>query len=328
MSLQEKILKLKLDAAMAARHVSFWEKQIAAYGEIKATEAYTALGLNHLGTKSFDYDGLTLRREPRETEKIAVKGVSQAQESSKEKITTILLELRTELISDGLKGIKKLEPATYHELTLSASSEIRESLRDRLLKVYQQGRLLVASELGRKAATFSISNKPHRYHFSDDELISPCNCSSEEKDAVRDEEFDLLDDLVDLTDSRVINEVQVRIAAAAARHRLLGLTGAAFWKAVEDEVRLGSVSYIDRAATGAANKVISIGRYDEMRDRADDIERYEQSELLDQNTCDPCAADDGKESSNIDDLPGAPNPSCEGGDYCRGFIVAIAEGNM
>lgn len=313
MSLQEKVLKLRMDAVIAARHAAFWQKAIDTHGETKATAFYTHLGLNHIEKKSFDFDGLTLRREPRETEKIAVKGVSQAQASSKEKIGTILLKLREELILDGLKGIKKLEPATYHELTLTASPEIRQSLRDRLLKVYKQGRLLVIQELV-KAKTlqsdFNSADPPILYF----------------KDAVRDEEFDLLDDLVDLTDSRVVNEVQVRIAAAAARHRLLGLTGAAFWKAVEDEVRLGSVSYIDRAATGAANKSINIGREDEAQDRKGQWETIEYSSILDSNCCDICAAADGQESADGSDLDPAPNPDCLGMDWCRCFWVYIAEG--
>lgn len=295
MSLQEKVLSLKLQAAMAARHATFWSKAIETHGEEKATAFYTHLGLNHLEKKSVDFDGLTLRREPRETEKMAVKGVSQAQETSKEKIATVLLSLRTELITDGLKDIKKLKPATYHELTLQASSESRESLRDRLVKVYRQGRILVATELGKK-------------------------------EAVREDEFDLLDDLVDVTNSRIANDVQARIIAAATRYRLLlGDEGAALWKAVEDEIRLGSVSYIDRAATGLANKVINIGRADEAEDRKGEWEKVEYSALLDPNVCGPCAAEDGQEAENESELTPAPNPSCEGGDWCRCFHVWTAE---
>lgn len=307
-SLQEKVLKLRMDAVVAARHAAFWQKLITEHGEEKATAFYTHLGLNHLEKKSIEWEGLKLSREPKEYEKLCVKGVSQAQESSKEQIGTILLKLREELISDGLKGIKKLDPATYHELTLQASSEIRESLRDRLIRVHRQGRLLVAAEL-RKAKNNGLDYIEIKQDDSEDE-------------------FDELDTLTDLTDSKVINETQARLTAAAARAAFIGLTGAAFIEFIQQQMADGSVSYIDKAATGAANKVINLGRYSEMRSRADSIERYEQSEILDQNTCPPCAADDGKESDNIDDLPGAPNPDCEGGDYCRGFIVAIAEGSV
>jgi len=299
MSLQEKVLKLRMDAAIAMRHASFWQKAITEHGEEKATAFYTHLGLNHLEKKSVEFDGLTLRREPRETEKIAVKGVHQAQESGKEAIGKILLELRASLISDGLKGIKKLDPATYHELTLSVSPESRTSLRDRLIAVHAQGRKLVAAEL---------------------------NKTKEAKPKPIADEFELLDDLVDVTDSRIANDVQSRIIAATTRYRLLGLGDAALWKAVEDEIRMGSVSYVDRAATGLANQVINIGRSDEASRLG--FERVEYSALLDQNVCGPCAAEDGKEADNEDDLAPAPNPECEGGDWCRCFHVFIAEGNM
>lgn len=307
MGLQQKVLQLKLQGAMAVRHALWWEKQISIHGETKATAFYTSLGLNHLEKKSVEFDGLTLRREPRETEKIAVKGVSQAQESSKEKITTILLELRPELISDGLKGIKKLEPATYHELTLTASSEIRTSLRDRLIRVHRDGRELVIAELNRQSKSIAA------------EKICPVRFKQDDEG----DEFDELDTLTDLTDARVANDVQSRIIAAAARFALLGLVGAVLIEAIQKEMADGSVSYIDRAAGEAANKVVALGRYAEMRDRSDSIERYEYSALLDSNTCFSCSSEDGKEAPSLDGLEETPNPSCDGGGACRCFIVAI-----
>lgn len=294
MSLQQKILRLKMDALVAARHASFWQQAIDHHGETKATAFYTHLGLNHLERKSFEYDGLTLSREPNEHEKVAVKGVAQAQENSQEAIGKLLLSLRGELIAVGLRGIGKLRPATLHELVLTPSKESRAELRDRLIKVHRQGRLLVVAELGRKEAVPD------------------------------DDDFDELDDLTSLTGSRVANDVQARIIDATTRYSLLGLTGKELLAAVESEMAGGSVAYIDRAARGLANRVINLGRSDEMAARADDIERYEQSALLDQNVCDPCAADDGQSADNPDDLPGGPNPGCLGSDQCRCFVVAVA----
>lgn len=292
MSLQEKIHTLNLRAALAARHAAFWQKCITEHGEEKATAFYSHLGLNHLEKKSFEWEGLQLSREPKEHEKICVKGIANAQESSKEAIGKILLALREELISDGLKGIKKLEPATYHELTLQASKESRSGLRDRLVKVHKQGRLLVAAELGRK-------------------------------EAVPEDDFDDLDMLTDLTDSRVANDVQARIIDAATRHRLLGLTGNELLTAVQNEITAGTVTYIDRASRGLASKVINIGRSDEAERRSDDWDRVEYSALLDQNVCEPCAAEDGQTASSESGLEDTPNPACLGGDLCRCFHVWI-----
>lgn len=289
---------------MAAKHASFWQRAIDTHGEPKALAFYEHLGLNHLERKGYEWEGLTLSREPKEHEKIAVKGIHQAQESSKEAVTKILLELRTELISDGLKGIKKLKPANYHELTLQASPDSRLSLRDRLIEVHKQGRLLVSTELGQNS------------------IGAPKTPAKAVETSIDD--FDDLDLLTDLTNGRVVNDVASRIIAAAQRYSLLGLTGKALTEAVQGEINSGSVSYIDRAATGVANQVISLGRRDEAQNRSDDWERIEYSALLDQNVCDPCSSADGETATNEDDLTPAPNPDCAGGDWCRCFHVFIA----
>lgn len=294
MSLQEKVLKLKLDAAVALRHASFWQRAIDEHGEDKATKFYKHLGLNHLEEKTFEWEGLKLSRPPTVAELKSVRGVASAQESAREQIGTILLSLRTQLISDGLKGIKPLAPNDYHTLTLRASPESRSRLRDRLIKVHRQGRILVATELGKKQD-------------------------------VPDDEFDDLDTLTDVTDSRVANDVQSRLVGAATRFTLLGLTGAALMSAIQSEIEAGSISYIDRASTGLANKVINIGREDEAERRRDEWSRVEYSALLDANVCEPCAAEDGQEAENEADLTPVPNPSCLGGDWCRCFHVFINE---
>lgn len=297
MTLQEKVLNLKLEAATAARLAMFWEKQLHTHGEQKTEAFYTHLGLNHIERKGFEWEGLTLSREPKEHEKLCVKGIANAQEASKEQIGKVLLSLRTELIAQGVEAIQTLAPKDYHTLILEVPEGSKADLRARLEKVYRQGRKLVASELGKK-------------------------------EALPEEEFDfeLLDDLADITDSRIVNDVQTRITAAAARYRLLGLGDAALWKAVEDEIRLGSVSYIDRASQGLANRVINIGRRDEAESRRGEWERVEYSAILDSNVCDPCAAEDGQEATNEEELEPVPNASCPG--ECRCFHVYVAEGNM
>lgn len=294
MSLQEKILKLKLDALVAARHASFWQKAIDEHGEEKATRFYTHLGLNHLEKKSIEWEGLQLSREPEEHEKIAVKGIAGAQESAKESIGKILLNLRETLIADGLKAIKKLKPATYHELTLHAPKEPRAELRERLIKVHRQGRMLITAELGKKAAVLD------------------------------DDEFDDLDELVDVTLSRVVNDIQSRITMSATEGVMLGRSGNDLLASIASTVNTGSVTYIDRTAGGISNRVIGIGRRDEMRQRLNDIERYEYSSLLDVNTCNNCAELDGTTATSMDDLPEVPLAECDGGSLCRCFIIAIA----
>lgn len=51
------------------------------------------------------------------------------------------------------------------------------------------------------------------------------------------------------------------------------------------------------------------------------------SELLDANTCEPCAAIDGKEYADLaeaqQDYPGGGFMDCDGGPRCRGTVVAV-----
>lgn len=314
MSLKAKVLQLKMEAAMAARLAHGWQKCIDRHGEEKATAFYTHLGLNHLEKKSFEWEGLKLSREPKEHEKIAVKGVANAQENSQEAIGKILMNLREELISDGLKGIKKLKPQNLHELTLTPSKESRSDLRDRLVKVHKQGRNLVATELSASKGLIPLHGVwPHE-----------CPIDFGTKAAAEDE-FDELDDLTDLTESRVANDVQARIIDATSRYTLLGLTGKELLSAVEKEMNAGSVTYIDRAARGLASRVINIGRADEAEARSDEWDRVEYSALLDANVCEPCAGEDGQTAASEDDLQPAPNPECLGGDLCRCFHVYVRD---
>lgn len=294
MTLTEKLNLLRASGLSAIRVADGWLKQVDKHGEQKVEAFYRHIGLNHIERKGIEWEGLTLSREPKDAEKIAVKGIAQAQDLSKELLIKVLNETRRELLSDGLQGIVKYSPANYHALILQVSSESRTRLRDRLMEVYKQGRILVQTELNR-------ANKQNG------------------------DDFDELDDLVDLTDSRLANDVQSRIIAAAARFSLLGLADAALNDAINRELQEGSTNYIDRAATGLANRTISIGRGDEMEDHADEIDRYQYSAILDVNTCGPCLEDDGLEASDADDLPDTPNPECEGLDYCRCFQVAIIE---
>lgn len=295
--LANKVDQLKHEVIVADRIASFWQKQIEFYGEQKAEAFYRKLGLNHLETKQFEWEGLTLSREPTDIEKLCIKSVAAAQDTSRATINRILSVLRTDLINQGMKDVKTLAPADYHSLVLDIPADNRTTLRNYLDRVFIQGERLVAAELAKQQ-------------------IKQGNMTSGDDD--------LLDELTDLTTSRVANDVQARITAAAARYSLLGLSGSELWKAVEDDLKVGSVSYIDRASTGLANRVINLGREREAEDSKDEIDHVEYSAILDQNTCGPCSEADGETATNEDDLTPAPNPDCEGGDWCRCFHVYIA----
>lgn len=293
MSLQAKILQLKLEAALAVRHANGWQKLIDLYGEQQATDFYTHLGLNHLPAKSYVYDGLTLNREPKPHEALYVKAIAQAQESAKERLSTMMQAIRNELVNDAVERLASLSPAKYHTLIVTVGKAGRILLRDLVTATFNDGRLLIQTQRGAKA---------------DDTL---------------DEFDDELDTLTDITTSRLANDVQARVTGAATRFALLGQSGDMLINSVTDEMRAASISYIDRAATGLANVTLNMGRSAEASKF--DWQRVEYSGILDANICGPCAAADGETASDEGDLTPAPNPECEGYDNCRCFHVFVQD---
>lgn len=295
MTLEQKVAKLKADATQAYRLAAWYERAGKEHGWSKLEAFYLhKLHLNGIEVKGVEWEGLKLSRQPSPSEAIAVKGVAQTQDSAKSAISDILLQLRADQVSDGLKRIERLPPQKYHTLVLQVPAQYPQSLNDRLIAIYRDARGLVQREL-------------ERQKFKQDE----------------DDEFDEAEELTGVTLARVTNDVQARIIAAAARAALLGLTGAALIAAISSEVQTGSISYIDRTATGLANRTIAIGRTDEAESHRDDWERVEYSAILDANVCGPCAAEDGQEASDEADLQPVPNPECEGGDWCRCFHVYV-----
>lgn len=292
--LNSKVEQLERDVVTAHRIASFWREQIDLYGEAQAEGFYRSLGLNHLESKSIEWEGLKLSRQPSEVEKRCVKGIAEAQDASQKSVADDLLKLRTGLIKSGLETIKDLPPADYYTLTLTPSSSA--DLRASLESVFKTGRKLVAQELSGQKRSVPL---------------------------LTDDDEDELDEITDLAVSRVVNDTQAKIAEAVARYRLMGLRGSALWQAVDDEMERGSVAYIERLARGTSARVLNFGRAREAQDRNDEWRLVEYSALLDPNVCGPCAADDGKSASNESDLTPVPNPECEGGDFCRCFHVFV-----
>lgn len=88
-----------------------------------------------------------------------------------------------------------------------------------------------------------------------------------------------------------------------------------------------SVAAIEDQARQAANVTHGIGRRDAQTALPEPAEVY-ASELLDRNTCGPCADLDGTEYDTLEDglmdYPGAGGYiGCEGGSRCRGTLVVV-----
>lgn len=86
-----------------------------------------------------------------------------------------------------------------------------------------------------------------------------------------------------------------------------------------------SDALLNRAAEGAIARAELTGRTDQIRE-APPTNIY-ASELLDANTCDNCEVVDGTEYASLDDAlgdyPSGGYMDCQGGEACRGTLVAV-----
>jgi hypothetical protein len=82
---------------------------------------------------------------------------------------------------------------------------------------------------------------------------------------------------------------------------------------------------VSDAARGATSESFNLGRNLGAQAQAGDISQVVRTEILDQNTCDPCARVDGTSvEMNSDEYFALMPPNlCEGRDLCRGFYVYV-----
>jgi hypothetical protein len=94
-------------------------------------------------------------------------------------------------------------------------------------------------------------------------------------------------------------------------------------RTIEGELDGQSDKWVDGIASKGANEAFADGRSDGYEEHADEIGSVIYSALLDINTCPACADADGAEGATPEDIPGAPNPDCDGGDRCRCVHVYV-----
>lgn len=102
-----------------------------------------------------------------------------------------------------------------------------------------------------------------------------------------------------------------------------GLTGQALADAVVSGLKDLGDTPIEEAGRGAATEAFNLGRNLAAQANAGQIQEVVRTEVLDSNTCDPCASLDGFTTTvngpgYFENMP--PN-ACNGGDLCRGFYL-------
>lgn len=253
--------------------------------------------------KTYDYDGLTLGREPSAVEEIiGLKAIAGDLEAEKTRLAAALLVYRDKLVEQAAEKIDRLDTDTVYQLTLVPVPKARKQLERVVKSSFETGRRQVARELAAQ-----LTGKAE---FKDKDLES-------------DDDFeDFLDTIIDVMVSKLINEVQSRAINIFVTLKLL----VDYTVERLTELLTGqSDAFVEQTASSAANAAIQAGRSREAQERSGEWAKVIYSAVLDRNTCGPCGDADGMESTDEADLPDAPNPACEGGWLCRCFHVFVAK---
>jgi hypothetical protein len=266
---------------------------------------------------------MTLWREPSEVEKsIDLKAIQDAFNTGEEELRLQLADLREKLIDDAIKMILQLNVADYHTLAVVIPDGDLTALRDTLESIYDHGRELVISELTAQGAS---------------DLGEPGIASTEDSGK--------LDDLSNLTASRLANDIQSRIIGAAASlavfvkavtpvNPLDAVVDAALesdYTDMETQLRQASDemsdAYVGIAAREADHAAFGLGRVAEGEAQSDNVKEIYYSALLDDPaTCQPCLETDGETGETEADVTECPNPECDGGAQCRCILIFVFDG--
>lgn len=260
-----------------------------------------------LEKKTFELDGLVLGREPQGVETVIdLKKIDTDYRSAKDRLITVLGNLRTDLITQAVNELEKLDPASAHTLNLAPDPKYRTQIAKILKSAYKTGRQQITDELNAQQKTKGVVNREISTKATEDP-----------------EWLTYIDEITDGLVSRIVSEIVKRGIDVYLRLKLLVDYSA---EQLRTELESQSEKYIDQYAGSTANAAISTGRDDEINDQmaTGNVGEVMYSAILDANTCSPCEEADGETASDPADLPDAPNPACDGGDKCRCIHVAVS----
>lgn len=148
-------------------------------------------------------------------------------------------------------------------------------------------------------------------------------------------DLDPVDEVLDQRAGATATLLARSISEAGGRHALTlaggSLSNEAVAEGVRDHLEGLSTAYLEQRLGGAVTSAQNYGRSAAFREAEtiSDGASYYASELLDNATCPPCEEIDGHQFESLEDAeanyPTGAFVHCEGGERCRGAVVAVYE---
>ena len=246
-----------------------------------------------LSSKSYDWQGMTLRRQPTEIEARIIKQIDEAYQAGKLSMEGRLTALRSKYVEQIIDELADMPEDEYYTATVSPTAADRTALVAVLSAIFLRGARLIVDELRNQGG------------------------GEGDPSAIPDQRS--LSTIAGALVSKIANDVQARGTGAAIRAVLLGQDVRQSVTMAMDE---GSTAYVTRSAAEATNWALGQGRDAEIEQRSDEIEYLVYSAVLDNSTCRPCGESDGM-GGQLGEIPDVPNPDCDGGANCRCLHIPV-----
>lgn len=258
--------------------------------------------------KTFEFEGLTLSREPTAAEKlIDLKSLVSDLDAQTEQINKSLMRFRDALIDQAARNARSRDDRTIHALTLDRDEPLSARIQASLTEAFEKGRDQIEREIGAQR------NEKRLPHLETKKTL-------EEK--IREKLKGVSDNLI----SKILNEIQSRAINLWVALKLLDFAGEEFFDELKKRLFGESDKFVENISKAGANLAISAGRNYEISERRDEWNEVEYSAILDKNLCENCKRWDGKRSKNPEEeLPQVPNAECLGATNCRCFWITILD---
>lgn len=252
--------------------------------------------------KKFEFDGLTLSREPSEIEKkLDLKGMVNSFTEGKDRLARRLLTIREDLIKQSVDAVDGLSEKDSYALTLTPPTRAYKKVIEALRYDFEAGQKQIAIELGEQPKGLAM-------HY--------------ETKALGIEE--ILTKLSELTISQIINLIQKSAIDWFTTFGIFGFSKEKIKEKLKEELEKQSARTFENIASQMVNSAINKGRDAEMEARKDEIQYYQYSAILDKSVCEECEALDGEQVDDRDELPDVPNEDCLGMANCRCMILPVS----
>jgi hypothetical protein len=316
------------DGAKSEKTAPLWDGGVAP-GNKSMMSAVTRSGLriSFLDTGSVHVDGsmgedaprAKTRREPgvapagksftaaqaRAEKSIAFSAVVSRLDQGRDTVAAALRAARARVQKEVVNKLVNAPVRNLHRVSIAADQKLTDQVEALLQDVYQFGLDQVAAELARQKGGAAPG------------------------DAEKIRMADSRRDPIGLYADGIVTEFQNNLTARAATvasdylRRPGDKTKGEIIQSIENDLDGQSDKWIDGAASKGVNEAFADGRDDGYEAHKDEIGSVIYAAILDINTCEACADADGEEGATPDDIPGAPNPDCDGGDRCRCVHVYV-----